>query len=430
MLARDAAAQCLQQVLGSGRSLADLLPPLLTALPERERALCQELCYGVCRWQPRLEVLARLLLSKALKAKDLDIHCLILLGLYQLEGMNIPAHAAVAETVAAVKRRNKPWAGGLVNAVLRRYQREQAELNALIEADPVAASAHPKWLLEAIRSDWPEQWPAIVQANNERPPMTLRVNRRHHSRERYLALLKTAGIAALAAAHAPDAITLEQPVGVERLPGFTEGHVSVQDSAAQLAAGLLRLAPGQRVLDACAAPGGKTGHILESADGLEVIAIDQEARRLQRVEENLQRLGLQASLVVADAANPTPWWDGQPFDRILLDAPCSATGVIRRHPDIKLLRRAEDIAQLVKLQGQILQALWLLLKPGGLLLYATCSTLRRENEQQVANFLAGQEDARELTLQVAWGQRVSVGRQILAGQDGMDGFYYACLEKH
>lgn len=427
--ARDLAAECLVQVLVHGRSLADALPPRLEKLPERERGLCQEICYGVARWYPRLEALAGLLLNKPMKQKDQDIHALILLGLYQLGWLSIPPHAAVAETVAAAKRRNKPWASGLVNALLRRYQREQDELEQQLADNDPAQTAHPAWLLKAIRKDWPEQWPTIIEANNQRPPMTLRVNLGHASREAYLSRLEEAGIGAVANTHVPSAITLEQAVAVDRLPGFANGDVSVQDAAAQLAASLLQLAPGQRVLDACAAPGGKTGHILETAADLDVVALDQDARRLERVSENLHRLGKQAQLVAADAADTQAWWDGRPFDRILLDAPCSATGVIRRHPDIKILRRAQDIEQLVLTQRTLLDALWPLLKPGGILLYATCSTLKRENQLQVANFLANREDAEEIPLHESWGIKIPAGRQILAGQDGMDGFYYACLRK-
>jgi 16S rRNA (cytosine967-C5)-methyltransferase len=355
---------------------------------------------------------------------------LLLLGLYQLGYMEIPPHAAVSETVAVTALlKNKSWARGLVNAILRRFQREKETLNAQLDKDETASSAHPAWLIKLLKEAWPQAWSDIVAANNQRPPMTLRINRRHNSREDYRMTLEAAGLASEPALHAPDALTLAQPVNVDQLPGFSKGDVSVQDAAAQLAAVLVAPEPGMRVLDACAAPGGKTGHLLEICSDIELTAIDIEAKRLAGVEQNLTRLRLNAKLLAADAATPSAWWDGKPFDRILLDAPCSASGVIRRHPDIKLLRQADDIGQLVRLQASILEALWPLLKPGGTLIYATCSVLPQENSDQLANFLAKHEDATERALEVPWGQAATVGRQILPGQDGMDGFFYACIEK-
>lgn len=427
---RAVAVTILTRVLKDGQSLSSLLPQSFDSLPPERRALAQELCYGTLRWAPRLEALLELLLSKPLKAKDCDIKSLLLLGLYQLAYMTIPPHAAVSETVAVTALlKNKTWARGLVNAVLRRYQRERESLEAKLADNAEASTAHPAWLLALLKQAWPEQWPAIVDANNQRPPMTLRVNRRHHTREAYQQLLEQQEMSAIASPHAPDALTLSQPVNVEQLPGFSQGEVSVQDAAAQLAAVLLNPQAGMRVLDACAAPGGKTGHLLEISSDIELIALDIEESRLARVEQNLTRLGLKAELVAADAADTASWWDGRPFDRILLDAPCSASGVIRRHPDIKLLRQASDIDQLVKLQGRILEALWPLLAPGGRLLYATCSVLPQENGDQLANFLANHEDALERPLHGQWGLATRVGRQILPAQDGMDGFYYACIEK-
>ncbi len=427
--ARFAAVQVITQVLHKGRSLSGALPATLPTVASGERGLCQELCYGTLRWHPRLERLLERLLDKPLKKRDRDIHILLLIGLYQLIQLNIPAHAAVSATVEVTRQLNKAWARGLVNALLRRFLREQESLSAQLDQDPVSATAHPGWLLDALRQDWPEQWGSITAANNAHPPMTLRVNRNHHGRKAYLEELAQHGIAASAASHAPDAVTLDSPLPVDALPGFAEGRVSVQDAAAQLAAGIVDPQPGERILDACAAPGGKTGHLLEYCPTIDLTALELEADRLVRIRENLERLGLHARLSCGDASDPATWWDGQPFDRILLDAPCSATGVIRRHPDIKLLRRPDDIAQLARLQQQILNALWPLLKTGGRLVYATCSVMRRENALQVANFLAEREDCVELPLDVPWGTGESVGRQILPGQDGMDGFYYACLEK-
>lgn len=427
---RITALKVLQQVLDHGQSLSTQLPATLTALPPERRALAQELCYGTLRWLPQLEFLLGKLLDKPLKSKDRDLHVLALLGLYQLAYLQVPAHAAVSETVAITAQLGKGWAKGLINAVLRRFQREQTSLMQQAAQDPLATSAHPAWLLQRLQQAWPDDWAMITAANNRRPPMSLRVNRRHHTREAYLQQLQQQGIGATPSAHAADALTLEQPHPVEQLPGFAQGWVSVQDAAAQLAAPLLAPEAGMRVLDACAAPGGKTSHLLEYCPQLSLIALDVDKQRLGRVSENLQRLGLEAQLLAADAATPEQWWDQRPFDRILLDAPCSATGVIRRHPDIKVLRREADITALITLQAKILDALWPLLAPGGMLLYATCSILPEENHLQLEQFLARHTDAREQPIEAAWGRAVSVGRQILPDQDGMDGFFYACIGKH
>ena len=425
---RAIAVSVLTRVLQEGQSLSTLLPHSFQSLPPERRALAQELCYGTLRWTPRLQAMLGLLLDKPLKSKDSDVQSLLLLGLYQLAYMDIPAHAAVSETVAVTALLKKGWAKGLVNAVLRRFQRERQALETALEQDPVAASAHPAWLLQLLQTAWPGQWRAITEANNQRPPMTLRVNRSRTSRDEYRQALQAEGFAAVASPHAPDALTLERPVNVEQLPGFARGEVSVQDSAAQLAASLIAPQPGMRILDACAAPGGKTGHLLEICSDIELIALDVEEKRLARVEENLRRLGSRATLIAADASS-SDWWDGLPFDRILLDAPCSASGVIRRHPDIKLLRQAEDIPRLVALQGAILETLWPMLKPGGILVYATCSVLPQENAGQLANFLGNHDHATEWPIEAGWGRAVEVGRQILPDQDRMDGFYYACIEK-
>ncbi len=426
---RSVATSVLTRVSREGQSLSSLLPHAFTVLAPERRALAQELCYGTLRWWYQLDALLSLLLDKPLRGKDRDVHCLLLCGLYQLEYMGIPPHAAVSETVAVTTVLKKGWAKGLTNAVLRRYQREREELQQQLEGNPEARYAHPRWLIDALTAAWPAQWPEILAANNQRPPMTLRSAPNHQSREAYLQELEAAGIEASPTAHAPDALTLLQPHDVESLPGFAKGHVSVQDGAAQLAARLLGHQPGIRVLDACAAPGGKTGHILEICRDIELIALDLEEKRLQRVAQNLDRLQLRATLICGDAAIPGEWWDGQPFDRILLDAPCSASGVIRRHPDIKLLRRPDDIAQLVQLQAAILDAMWPLLRPGGMFVYATCSVLPQENSQQLESFLGRQVDAQELKIEADWGVTTTVGRQILPGQDGMDGFYYACIKK-
>lgn len=314
--------------------------------------------------------------------------------------------------------------------MLRRAQREGEQILAGLERDPVVRTAHPRWLQKSLKAFWPEQWEAICAANNAHPPMILRVNRRHHSRDAYLALLAEAGVEASACPYSRDGILLADACDVRGLPGFAEGWVSVQDEAAQLAADLMELAPGQRVLDACCAPGGKTCHLLEAEANLgEVVAIDLEAKRLVRVRENLDRLQLNAKLIACDARDTASWWDGKPFQRILLDAPCSATGVIRRHPDIKLTRQAEDIPALATLQGELLDALWPTLEVGGMLLYATCSSLPTENTEVIDAFLARTPGARELDLATEAGLRQPHGRQLLAQEGGHDGFYYAKLIK-
>ncbi|MBS7662741.1 16S rRNA (cytosine(967)-C(5))-methyltransferase RsmB [Pseudomonas lalucatii] len=427
---RLAAARALASVLGGKASLGSSLPPLLDKVEPRDRGLAQDLAFGTARWQPRLALLADKLLQKPFKAADRDLEALLLIGLYQLFYTRIPAHAAIGETVGCADKLKKSSAKGLLNAVLRNAQREGDSLIASLERDPVLHSAHPRWLQKALKAHWPEHWQAICAANNAHPPLILRVNRRHGSRDQYLEELRAAGFAAEPCAYSRDGIRLVQACDVTSLPGFAAGRVSVQDEAAQLAAELLELAPGQRVLDACCAPGGKTCHLLEAQPGLAaVVAVDLEEKRLVRVRENLERLGLQAELIAADARAIDSWWDGQAYQRILLDAPCSATGVIRRHPDIKLTRQAADIPALAQLQGELLDALWPTLAVGGILLYATCSTLPTENTEVIAAFLARTPGARELDIAGPFGLKQPHGRQLLAQADGHDGFYYAKLIK-
>ncbi|HWQ93917.1 MAG TPA: 16S rRNA (cytosine(967)-C(5))-methyltransferase RsmB [Gammaproteobacteria bacterium] len=444
---RAAAAKALVQVLEQGRSLDKALPPALAEVEEGSQGLVQELCYGVLRWRLRLEALAARLLHKPVA--DSAIHALLLVGLYQLLYLRVAAHAAVDQTVAACEALGKPWAKGLINATLRNVLRNSATLLAELDLSDEATYSHPVWLLERLKHDWPEHWPAIVKANNERPPLWLRVNVQRTTREAYMEQLAAAGIKAGASPHSQQAVLLEEPVGVEALPGFEQGLVSVQDAAAQQAALLLGAQPGERILDACAAPGGKTCHILELQPELgELMAVDSDERRSARIRENLTRLGLvapgilppatlahpcvsQVRLVTGDASRPQDWWDGKLFDRILLDAPCSGTGVIRRHPDIKQLRTPADIEIQSRLQQEMLTALWPLLRAGGMLLYVTCSILKRENEQSIQHFLATHPDARADEIRFAWhGQaRALVGDYILPGEQGMDGFYYARLRK-
>ena len=427
---RLAAAKALAAVLSGKASLNSSLPTQLDKVEDRDRGFTQDLAFGTARWQPRLSALAEKLLQKPFKAADADVEALLLVGLYQLLYTRVPAHAAIGETVGCADKLKKPWAKGLLNAVLRNAQRESESIFAELERDPVVRTAHPRWLQKSLKAFWPEQWEAICEANNAHPPMILRVNRRHHSRDDYLGLLTEAGIAATPCIYSRDGIILEAAADVRSLPGFAEGWISVQDEAAQLAADLLDLAPGQRVLDACCAPGGKTCHILEAEPALAgVVAVDLEAKRLVRVKENLERLGLNAELIAADGRDTEKWWDGKPFQRILLDAPCSATGVIRRHPDIKLTRQPDDIVALAQLQGELLDAMWKTLEVGGTLLYATCSTLPTENTEVIAAFLERTPGARELDLATTAGIKQPHGRQLLAQQGGHDGFYYAKLIK-
>jgi len=427
---RLAAARALTAVMAGKASLGSSLPTQLKEVAARDQALVQELAFGTARWYTRLDALTRDLLNKPMKAADLDLQALLLVGLYQLLYLRVPAHAAIAATVECATEMGKPWAKGMLNAVLRRVQRESAELLAIVDQSPSERVSHPGWLFKRLQRAWPEQLDAITHANNLHPPMTLRVNQQQVSRDDYLLALHNAGIAATACNFSTLGIQLAQACDVLQLPGFAQGQVSVQDEAAQLAAPLLDLQPGQRVLDACCAPGGKTCQMLEQQPALsEMLALDLEPQRLKRVAENLQRLQLTATLKAADARDLADWWDGTPFQRILLDAPCSATGVIRRHPDIKLTRKAADISALASLQGEILDQLWQTLAVGGILVYATCSVLPEENTQVIEAFLARQPGARALDIAADYGIAQPCGRQLLPQADGHDGFYLAKLVK-
>ncbi|MGH8248023.1 MAG: 16S rRNA (cytosine(967)-C(5))-methyltransferase RsmB [Gammaproteobacteria bacterium] len=431
MSARVAAARALAFVMSEGRTIDEALPSCLGNLAsDRDRALAQELCYGVLRHFFTLDYAAGRLLRHPLRPGDADIRALLLSGIYQLGCLNIPDHAAVSETVEAARLLGKSWATGLVNAVLRRYRREFETFEAAQAGMPSAKFSHPGWLIEYVQADWPSVWESILEANNQRPPLHLRVNLRAITRERYLEHLAQAGVPGTASPVAESGVVLDEPMTVEQVPGFPEGLASVQDVGAQLAVPLLDLRSGYRVLDACAAPGGKTAHILESQPRLsELLALDRDERRLQRVRENLDRLNLDATLVRGDASRPDQWWDGRGFDRILFDAPCSATGVIRRHPDIKLLRAPDQFDRLCALQARLLESLWPLLNTGGRMLYSTCSVLRRENDEQIDKFTATHGDAIVLELDVPWGAATAAGRQTLPGPGGTDGFYYALLAK-
>ncbi len=428
---RAAAARVIFEVAFRGMSLSESLPNALAQIRDaRDQALVQTICYGVCRRYFFLSAVIDSLLTTKLKPKDQDIFALLLVGLYQLTDLRIPEYAAVGETVAAAVDFQKTWAKNLINAVLRNYQRGAEELTNQAEANLSALYSHPDWLIGKIKKAWPQQWESILLANNEHPPFALRVNQQQISRADYLSELEKINVEAAIIPETATGIVLETPTHVENLPGFATGMFSVQDGAAQLAAELLLLEPAQRVLDACAAPGGKTAHIAELQPGLaELIALDRDEKRLSTVTENLARLRLKAKCIGSDAADTAAWWDGKPFDRILLDAPCSATGVIRRHPDIKLLRRPEDIKNLVQTQWRLLNALWPLLKVGGVLLYSTCSILPQENEKLIQRFLAERNDLEQVIIVQAIGEPCKIGRQILPGMHGMDGFYFARLRK-
>jgi 16S rRNA (cytosine967-C5)-methyltransferase len=402
----------------SGRSLTESLAQAVKQCPKKDTGLLQELCFGVCRHYYTLMMIADSYLQKAMKVKDRDVYILLLIGLYQLTKMRVPTYAAISETVSAVNK--KPWAKSVINGILRRFDRDKPSFPAHVN--------HPEWFVSEVKTAWPLQWQAILQGNDERPPLSLRVNQRQVSREAYLALLSNKQISAAIIPETKCGIQLAEPTDIENLPHFFDGYVSVQDGAAQLAVELLEVQSGMRVLDACAAPGGKTGYLAESADLAELIAIDQSEKRLKRVQENLTRLNLSATCITSDASAVHDWWDGQLFDRILVDAPCTASGVIRRHPDIKLLRKSSDLEDISRIQTKILGALWPLLKQDGRLIYTTCSIFPQENTKMVQNFLSHHSDAEEVPIE-AIGIPCPVGRQILPGVSGMDGFYYARLRK-
>lgn len=390
--------------------------------------LTKEICFGVCRHYFRLQAIADCLVDKHPKA--VDVWLVLLIGLYQLHFMQKPDYAVVKETVALLDPLKKSWAKGLVNAVLRTYCREQAALVARLQTNPDFLYGHPAWFVQRLKKDWPDDWQSILQANDAHPPMSLRVNQQRGDRAAYLERLHQNGMKASPTMDAIQGITLENACNVDDLPGFSCGDVSVQDEAAQFAVSLLALQPGLRLLDACCAPGGKTCHILETEPALKAcIALDIEEKRLQRVRENLTRLNLKATLLQGDGLKPESWWDGQLFERILLDAPCSATGVIRRHSDIKLLRTEAEVTEITHLQRALLESLWPLLAPQGLLVYATCSILKEENELQIAQFVAKHPDCQVVTGQKSWGRVTGYGWQIFPGENNRDGFFYSVLRK-
>ena len=426
---RAVAAEAIGQVL-RGRSLSAVLPKYSQKIADSDQALFKQLCFGTLRWYPQLQAIVNHLMSKPIKDKEREIQALLACGIYQLMYMRVADHAAINETVAAAVKLKRLWAKGLVNGVLRNFQRQQQQIAEILSTNTEFSTAHPQWLASRLQRAWPKQAPEILAANNLQAPMCLRVNALRCSRDDYLKLLADADIVASPTQYSDCGILLDSPQDVTGLPGFADGLVSVQDESAQLAASLLDIQPGHVVLDACCAPGGKTCHILESEAKLaSLTAIDLEPQRLERCQDNLQRLNLQANLIAADVGAIDKWWDNRSFDRILLDAPCSASGVIRRHPDIKLLRKDSDIDKLSKIQGELLEKVWKTLRKGSMLIYATCSVLPQENDQVVAQFLATNNDASMINIEADWGIATDYGRQIFPSAKGGDGFYYSRLKK-
>ncbi|GGY30109.1 ribosomal RNA small subunit methyltransferase B [Rhodanobacter panaciterrae] len=426
---RALAAKGLAEIALHGASLRDVMERYAPRLADpRDRALLMALLSEGARWWLRFDAAIDGLLEKSLRHKDPAIHALLVLGLVQLEILELQDYAAVAATVEAVRALQRPQLAGLVNAVLRRWQRERETLIARLDAKPQTRHAHPAWLATALQSDWPEQADAVMTADNREPPLMLRVNRQRSERGALVEQLQTAGYTAEIHPWLSDALVLPHSTDVTRMPGFEDGLFAVQDGAAQIAADLAELKDGLRVLDACAAPGGKACHLLERAD-IDLTALEVDAPRAERIRQNLMRLRLNAKLVIGDAGAPKGWWKGQPFDRILIDAPCSATGVLRRRPDVRLHRRESDIAAMHAQQRRILSALWPLLAPGGRLVYITCSVLRAENEAIVGELLAAQPDALPVAFTLPVGHAASAGWQILPGDGDLDGMYYAVLQK-
>jgi len=427
------AAKVLLAVTGEYQQLDVALDRYSENLAAKDAALLQAICYGVMRWYLELVFLLEYQAKRSLKDLKPPVQVLILIGLFQLKYMRVPPHAAIHATVECAVYLQAKRAKGLINAVLRGFQRfllsSDDDNSAITQAQSDSVRyAHPQWMVDKFKADWPQEWQQVLQNNNLQAPMVLRVDTSQIELDEYVSRLKAAEIEANKHPIAIQALVLLQPQDVELIPGFAEGLVSVQDAAAQLAAPLLQHDETQRVLDACAAPGGKTAHILQLVQPGYLAALDNSKPRLVKVEEMLQRIDRTAEVIQGDAANPDEWWDGKLFDRILLDAPCSASGVIRRHPDIKYLRSAKALQKIIKRQAKIIDAMWQLLKPGGMLLYVTCSVFKSENEEQIRAFSERHADAILADMPATWG-RGKTGRQVLPGDDGMDGFYFALLRK-
>jgi len=428
-MTRAEAARAVSAVVDDGRSLDRALEDGASRLPAGEHALLRAMAYGALRYHWRLDSQLDALLDRPIRRRDQVVRALLRVGLYQVSDMRVPGHASVSQTVEATRALGRPKLAGLVNAVLRRFLRETPTPDL---ADESVRFDHPPWMIERIREDWPDAWQDILAANNDRAPMWLRVNAKRLTPEAYLRRNAVEGDLETGL---DQAVRLARPCPVGDLPGFGEGEVSVQDGAAQLAAPWLLADGGSRLLDMCAAPGGKTAHMLElAAPGATLTALDSDPERTDVVRDTLARLGLDATVGVADASNTGSWWDGEPFDRVLLDAPCSASGVIRRHPDIKHLRRPADIDAMAERQAALLAAGWEVLAPGGRLLYVTCSLFRGENDAVISALLAARTDLS--VNQLLPNNNIhdlmvptTHGFQVLPGAQGLDGFYFACLEK-
>ncbi|WP_444996226.1 16S rRNA (cytosine(967)-C(5))-methyltransferase RsmB [Aliikangiella sp. IMCC44359] len=430
------AIRWLSQVVDKGRSVNHLLAEYSTnqepALSPQQKALAKQLLFGCLRFYFQLKTLADNLMAKPLKPKDHDVLMSVILGLYQIKYLSTPDHAAISESVELAKKLRKSWATGLINGVLREYQRNHEAIEAKLQKSIQFQTAHPGWIVKKIKQDWSDEANGIVQNNNLQAPMILRVNQLRLTREQYLKQLEVLDLSAKLHPVASDAIILDNAVDVMKLPGFTQGEVTVQDAAAQLAVEMLDLQPGQKVLDGCAAPGGKTTHILQRESSVQLTSVELSPARAEKIRQTLARMQLNSQVMTADITQIERWWDGQLFDRILLDVPCSATGVIRRNPDVKIHRKVTDIQPLVTLQQTILDQCWSLLKPGGILVYATCSVFKVENEQQIQIFQAKHKPT---VLQMpeaihnSLSRRAAVGYQIVPGEFQMDGFYLCGLRK-
>ena len=430
MNVRLLAVKTLTPLLCNSGALKYSLQRNLIDCPDNLKPLLQQICYGSMRYYPQLQAILNKLVSKPIRTKDADIQALLLIGIYQLYKLRIADHAAISETVDVCKSLKKPWATSLVNATLRNFQRQQSQLIEQLSSDNSFKYNHPQWFIEKLKHNWPEQWESILAANDLHPPLTLRTNLSKVSRETLLEKLQSQDIEAKKTEYSEFGIVLQNPTDVTVIEGFSTGDFSVQDEAAQLAARLVDPQAGENILDACSAPGGKLLHLLElSHDKTTTFqGLELEQHRADKITENFQRINLACTLHVGDATE-RQWWDGKLFDKILLDAPCSATGVIRRNPDIKLLRKSEDIHSIVKVQKAILQNLWGLLNTGGRLIYATCSIFPQENEKIIASFLRENGDAKHIEINESWGLSRQYGRQLFPEADANDGFYYAIIEK-
>lgn len=425
---RGLAALAIASLLEERGSLKQSLADSLQQCDEKDKSLLRQICFGTARNYPKLQLIADALLERPIRKSDTHIQALLLVGLYQLLEMRIPSHAAISETVEAAHQLDAQRATGLLNAILRRFDREKDQIIETLYDEPIFLFNHPSWFIEKLKHNWPLFWQEILTQNNHQAPMTIRINEQHVSRETYLSILADIDISAIPCVYSEHGITLTSAVDVTNLPGFDDGHVSVQDEAAQLSASLIAAEEGEHILDACAAPGGKLCHLLESAKGITVDALEISAKRADRIHENLERLKLNARLIIGDASTDE-WWNSTPYDKILVDAPCSATGVIRRNPDIKILRKAEEILVISNLQLKILNNLWEMLKNGGTLVYATCSIFPQENERLIERFLKQHEDASHIPINAIWGVERPYGRQLFPQPNGHDGFFYATLKK-